>query len=406
MKIQHKKLDLSPFPLLSDPITIRLFSIFSKAGITARFVGGCVRDAVLGIQATDLDIAVPVTPDQVVTLLRENHIHVIPTGIDHGTVTAVLNHRPYEITSLRHDWKTFGRKAKVSFNSDWRKDAERRDFTFNALYMDPDGTIYDYFHGLEDLEKGVVRFIGDPEKRIEEDYLRILRYFRFWARYGKSPMQEKDLQACIKLKSGLKNLSKERIRHEFLKLFMAPYSLQALKILLQTKIAEEILPVPLNVQMFENCLIQEEKLGLLPSVLRHFAAALWPLEDILHLKENLKLKKTEQHLFKFFSRHIKDYPATEDSFRFLIYRDGKETFITLQIFSTTLNSQNPSLIQQALSWEKPIFPISGHDVIEIGFKPGKKLKDALTSCEQWWIDNHFSPSKKDCLDWILQRKTS
>ena len=201
---------------LKTPEIKQLFKVFRECGAEARLVGGCVRDVLIGIKTADIDVAVNVPPEQSKHILEQVGIKVIPTGIDHGTITAVINKIPFQITSLRQDWQSFGRHAKVIFGTDWLEDAKRRDFTMNAIYLDESDNFYDPFNGKQDLEKGIVRFIGEPRERIKEDYLRILRYYRFLAYYGKDvPEPIKELS---ELKEGLLALSKERIQNEFFKL--------------------------------------------------------------------------------------------------------------------------------------------------------------------------------------------
>ena len=178
---------LHPQPWMTAPETRLVLEALAEAGCEVRFIGGCVRDAVLKRPVRDIDLALPLPPDQVINLLRQAGIKVIPTGVDHGTVTAVVSSMHFEITTLRMDVETYGRRAKVAFIDDWSADAARRDFTFNALSCTPDGDIYDYFDGLEDLGHGRVRFVGDARDRIGEDVLRLLRFFRFYAHYGRPP---------------------------------------------------------------------------------------------------------------------------------------------------------------------------------------------------------------------------
>src|SRR4051794_1617993 len=219
-----------------------LLAALAKAGIGARFVGGCVRDWVLERPISDIDIAVDKPPDTVTKALEAADIKVVPTGLKHGTVTAIVKSRPFELTTLRRDVETDGRHAVVAFTDDWREDASRRDFTFNALYADRAGTIYDYFDGQTDLKAGRVRFIGDPEQRIAEDRLRVLRFFRFHARYGRPPFDGPSYQACARNAAALGGLSGERVRKELLRTLEAPAVPDALNAMREAGVLDHWLP--------------------------------------------------------------------------------------------------------------------------------------------------------------------
>ncbi|MGH6946921.1 MAG: CCA tRNA nucleotidyltransferase, partial [Kiloniellales bacterium] len=222
--------------------TCALVAALTAGGDAVRFVGGCVRDAVAGRPVKDIDLATPSPPEQVTALLERAGIKAVPTGIEHGTVTAVVDHLPFEITTLRRDLETDGRRAKVAFTDDWAADAARRDFTMNALSCAPDGTLYDPFDGLADLRAGRVRFVGDPRARIEEDYLRLLRFFRFQAHYGHEPPAPALLAVAMEMAPGLANLSGERLRQETLKLLEAPQPLPALEAMIACGVAAHYLP--------------------------------------------------------------------------------------------------------------------------------------------------------------------
>ena len=216
-----RKLDPARVEWMREASTLRLMGVLAKDGGDARFVGGVVRNTLLGLAVKDIDIATPLPPDEVMRRLKRANIRAVPTGIDHGTITAIVDGRPFEVTTLRRDVSTDGRHAAVTYTTDWREDAARRDFTINALYASADGEIFDYHGGLADLAQGRVRFIGDARARIREDYLRILRLFRFHAWYGKGDIDPDALNAVAHEKAGLAKLSGERIQQEFLRLLEA-----------------------------------------------------------------------------------------------------------------------------------------------------------------------------------------
>ncbi|MBF0249917.1 MAG: CCA tRNA nucleotidyltransferase, partial [Alphaproteobacteria bacterium] len=229
-------------PWMTAPETRAVMAAFHAAGAQARFIGGCVRDAVLKRPAQDIDIATPEPPERVMKILDAADIHVIPTGIQHGTVTAVVDHHHFEITTLRVDVENFGRHARVAFTDDWTQDAARRDFTINAMSCDEDGNVYDPYKGLDDLGAGRVRFVGRAEQRIDEDVLRLLRFFRFQAQYGRPPVDIDALAACRKLAPRLPELSGERVRGELFRILMAPNPADTVTLMRAERVLEHILP--------------------------------------------------------------------------------------------------------------------------------------------------------------------
>jgi poly(A) polymerase len=216
---------------LQWPETAKVFAALNAEGVETRAVGGAVRDALLGLPVTEIDLATTAVPQKVMTLAREAGLKAIPTGIEHGTVTVIVDEMPFEVTTLRRDVETFGRHAKVAFTEDWEEDARRRDFTLNALYADREGIVFDPLGFYADLMEGRVRFIGDAEARIKEDYLRILRFFRFNAYYGRGPLDADGLAASVKLREGLAQLSAERVAAEMRRLLVAPRAMRGLEAL-------------------------------------------------------------------------------------------------------------------------------------------------------------------------------
>ena len=228
--------------LISTPNVLKLFRVVEAHGGVLRFVGGAVRDAIAGIKGFDLDLATDLSPDELVEACEENGLRTIPIGIKFGTVGVLIDNQVLEVTSLRKDVKTDGRHAEVVFTSDWNEDASRRDLTINAVYADEKGNVFDYYNGVDDLEKGIVRFIGSANQRIKEDYLRILRFFRFYSIFGKAPIDRKALEACKENRDGLKQLSMERIRDELFKLFLTPKVVETLQIMYDNEILSYVFP--------------------------------------------------------------------------------------------------------------------------------------------------------------------
>src|ERR1700746_2603900 len=253
---------IEPQPWMTDLVTLSVLEALSAGGAQARFVGGSVRDALLGRQIGDIDIATPVPPERVIELLEKRGIKVVPTGLAHGTVTAIAGtpQRHFEITTLRRDVETYGRRARVAFDADWAADAARRDFTINAIFLDPDGTVHDPVGGLADLRAHRVRFVGNPGTRIAEDVLRILRYYRFEARFGNGLGDPQARAACRALAHLLANLSAERVAQELVKLLETSYPISALRMMLEDGVLSVILPVARRLDRLRHMIAIEPEL--------------------------------------------------------------------------------------------------------------------------------------------------
>ncbi len=290
----------APPPSLKDAAwlqqaeTKRVFAALAAPGIETRAVGGAVRDTLLGLKVAEVDLATTALPEKVIALARGADLKAVPTGIEHGTVTVVANGVPFEVTTLRRDVETFGRHAVVAFTQDWQEDARRRDFTLNALYAGSDGELFDPLGGYGDLAAGRVRFIGDAEARIKEDYLRILRFFRFNAYYGKGPLDAAGLAACVRLRAGLDQLSAERVAGELRKLLVAPQATRAVEALFDYGLLTQLLGGVPRLVRFERLVAAEEALGLAPdAALRLAALAVFVKEDAERLAARLRLSNNE-----------------------------------------------------------------------------------------------------------------
>ena len=280
---------------LKRPQTVRVFSALSKDGVTTRAVGGAVRNTLLGLPVTEIDLATTALPERVMALAKAAGLKAVPTGIEHGTVTVIVDGMPFEVTTLRRDVETYGRHATVAFTEDWEEDAKRRDFTLNALYADRDGTVFDPLGGYGDLVAGRVRFIGEAEDRIKEDYLRILRFFRFNAYYGKGPLDPEGLAACVKLRAGLDQLSAERVAGELRRILVAPQAVRAIEALFDYGLLTDLLASAPRMIRFTRLVAAEEALGLAPDpALRLAALAVFVAEDAERLAERLRLSNAEQ----------------------------------------------------------------------------------------------------------------
>ncbi|MGX1199006.1 CCA tRNA nucleotidyltransferase [Parvibaculum sp. MBR-TMA-1.3b-4.2] len=370
-------------------------------GGTARFVGGCVRNSLLGESVTDVDIATTETPDRAQALLEAKGIKVIPTGIEHGTVTAVAEGRHFEITTLRVDVATHGRHADVEFTEDWVEDAKRRDFTMNALYADKDGTLHDPLGGQDDLQARLVRFIGDPRERIREDYLRILRFFRFHAWYGKGEPDAASLKACAEEKEGMKQLSGERIRVELFKTLTADEAPAAFRQMAASGVLTEVLPEASKLDRFENLVrIERDQLFTAdPSPVVRLGAMLdLDKAGVDALADRLKFSNKDRERLTAMltdTTKIVCYLSMREVRRAL-YNMGLELFKDRVMLGWA--SEKPdhnafqwrAMLAMADSWEKPQLPLDGAMMKAAGVPEGPEMGRVYREVEEWWVDSDFT----------------
>jgi poly(A) polymerase len=377
---------------LREPHLQQVLAVIAKVGGEARVAGGAVRNAVMGEAVTEVDLATSLQPLDVTRVCKAAGFGVHPTGIAHGTVTVVVHGIPFEITTLRRDVVTDGRRATVAFTDDWQVDALRRDFTINAMFADADGKIYDFTGGYTDATRRIVRFVGSPNKRITEDYLRILRFFRFHARYGKSRPDSKGLAACVRHRKGLAKLSIERIRQELLKLLVANRAVPTLKIMSANKILQEILPHTTNWRT----------LARLPAdaVLRLTALA----TDPTALKSTLKLSNADAKRIE----QLIDAPDLSPKLRVeeqrrILYAIGPATWrdaATLGWAKSSKQLTDPgwsALRDLPLHWTVPVFPLQGKDLLASGYAHGPAIGNALRQLEDIWIASDFKPTRDELL---------
>lgn len=363
----------------------------------ARFVGGAVRDTLLGLEVKDVDIATPLMPKDVMDRLTAASIKVIPTGIAHGTVTAVLPDGPVEITTLRRDVSTDGRRATVAFSDDWKEDAARRDFTINALYADPQTLeVFDYFGGLEDLKKLRIRFIGSAAERIAEDYLRIMRYFRFLARFGQQQVDDEAFDACTAAAAKLETLSRERVADELLKLLGTGDPKFAVRQMLDAGIFGHIIEdIDKDAGDTLGRLVdREQRLQVEPSAIRRLVALLpKEAEKASDIAKSLKLSKKQQRaigerLFTGIGGNAEEQKASLADIRAFAYRTSIDTARDAALLFAD-DSALPELLAQLKGWQPPVFPLTGGDLIEQGLKPGPVVAKSLAKIEAAWIAHGF-----------------
>ncbi len=383
------RLDPARHAWMRDERTQRIMAVLPEA----RFVGGAVRNALLNQDVSDIDLAIPLPPEPVMDRLKAAGLNVVPTGIEHGTVTAVVGGKPFEVTSLRCDVQTDGRRAVVSYTSDWKTDSERRDFTINALYAAADGEVFDYHGGIADLENGRVRFVGEASVRIREDYLRILRLFRFHAWYGRGPVDAEALRAAIDLKSGIASLSGERLQKEMLRLLAAADPVPVLTVMQQTGILDEILPGAGHFDVLKGLISAR----IADPVVR--LAALLPRGSGAGIAARLRLSNVQTARLVIL---VDSEPVPVDSraARRVLYRFGPADFADLvQLSQARDGSDRAALLNLTVP---PKFPLTGHDAIKAGFSEGPRLGRILADIETAWIENDFAETRDQLLARLSQ----
>ncbi len=399
---------LSPQPWMTAPESLAVFDALASGGADARFVGGCVRDAWLGRPVKDIDIATHAPPERVMELLEGAGIRVIPTGIAHGTVTALCGGKPYEITTLRRDVENFGRHARVEFTDDWIEDAARRDLTMNALSCTPDGSMFDPFGGLADLAAGRVRFVGEARRRIEEDVLRLLRFFRFQAHYGRGDPDAEAMAACRELAPRLPTLSGERVRGELFRLLTASCAGAVWRLMMGQGIMVHLLPEAMDTDRLERLIAVERDLGATPDPTRRLAAVLdSDRPGALRAAEALRLSNHERdRLLAMVEPPVAMAPADDHkALRQALYRLGDaELFGDLLLIAAAIHDGPLDLtaLRRALAVADDLpglkLPIAGRDLLELGVPRGPAVGDTLKRVEEWWIAEDFQPSRDACLE--------
>ncbi len=371
-----------------------------------RFVGGCVRDHLLGRSSLDVDIATDHPPEESLKLLRDARIRVEPIGIEHGTVVAITDSGQFQITTLRQDVETDGRHAVVAFTNDWAKDAARRDFTINAMSVDPDGRLYDPAGGIDDLDLGRVRFIGDARERIHEDVLRILRFFRFTAWYGRAVPDVAGTQACAEAAGQMKNLSGERVSAELRRLLAAPNPYQVALVMAENRILHAITASEPAPRGLSRLVAMEQAYNLEPSPLARLAVYL-PGDAAIYeaLAERLRFSKVERNRLSKLARPLPELGDEPESIRQALFRSKDREIYTLQTLVAASEGDRIDMrlrLHEAATWAWPTIPVSGLDMIELGVPVGPKVGGILAHLEEWWIRRNFEPDRAACLDAVRQ----
>jgi poly(A) polymerase len=395
---------MAPQPWMADTATRAVLRALARQGGAARFVGGCVRDALLGRAVKDIDIATPLVPEEVMRRLEAARIKAVPTGLAHGTVTAVVPPRHFEITTLRRDVETFGRHARVAFTDDWAADAARRDFTMNALFLDAEGNVFDPVGGLGDLRAGRVRFVGDASTRIREDVLRLLRFYRFHAHYGRGAADAEARAACRALAPLLPTLSGERVAAEMLKLLAAPDPLPTLRMMAEDGVLAALLPEARRLDRLAALVPLEP----MPDALRRLGALLESDVGAAAVAERLRFSNEQRERLAAMAAPslAVDLAGDERAQRRALHRLGADLYRDLVLLRAGQQgdaAQARRLLAFAAGWRPREFPLKGRDVTALGVAEGPEVGRLLAAIEAWWEEGDFRADRKAALAELKRR---
>jgi len=394
------------------PQTQAVFACLNREGFEVRAVGGAVRNSLLGQPVAEVDFATDARPEDVVRLAEEAGIKAVPTGIAHGTVTLLIDNTPFEVTTLRRDVATDGRHAAVAFDGDWAMDAQRRDFTMNALYADWQGKVHDPLGGVSDLKAGRVRFVGDPAARIREDYLRTLRFFRFSAEYEQAGFDREAIAAAIRERAGLLRLSRERVRMELLRILAARRAGEAIGIMDEAGLLHLLLGGVMRRVRFQRLCQIEAALGRPPDpILRLAALAVFVEEDAGRLTAKLRLSAQEAKSLESLAALSPAISASSGKAAqgAALYRLGARPYLGRLLLAWASCGGRPddaawrSAAGFAASWQRPHFPLKGADLIALGLKPGPALGALLKDLEEEWIAGGFNADRDTLLGRARQK---
>lgn len=378
-----------------------VFDVIEKAGGEARIAGGAVRNALLDEPVQDIDIATDLLPEQVIAAAEASGLKAVPTGIDHGTVTIVSENNGFEVTTLRHDVETDGRHATVAYTDDWAGDAARRDFTLNALYADRHGNVDDPLGGYGDLLARHIRFVGDPVSRISEDYLRILRYFRFFSQYGNKTPDHEAMAACTAMRDGLKQLSRERVGQEMRKLLLAKGAVHAVELMNEAGVSATLFDTELNATLIRQVRQCAGVVNTEPDYVTLLAAAMPMSSD--ELIALLKLTRADARALGDLQAAIAPSPALRELERkIVLYQMGAETWLRAVLLAWAESGASEDEGWQRLyhlpdEWSVPDLPVSGADVVAAGIAPGPQVGETLRVLEDWWMAGGFMATKDELL---------
>lgn len=379
--------------------TQAVFAALEARGAHVRAVGGAVRNTIFGLPVSDIDLATTSLPQETMQLAQEAGYKALPTGIDHGTVTILADKGSYEVTTLRKDVATDGRRAVIAYTDDWAEDALRRDFTFNALYAGRDGTLHDPLGGYQDALARRVRFIGSADARIEEDYLRILRFFRIYAAYGEGPLDEGGLAACVRGRGGLRQLSAERIQVELLKLLAAQQMERAITAMFDNGLLQQVVGgAPRITRLFALAQLERDLERMPDALLRLAALSVQTHEDAALLSRRLRLSNQQAKRLEAMADTSWQLPQNEQEARRALYRSGEESYIDLLLLKWAHEGEmQRALYDLPQSWTVPQFPLTGADLMARGIEAGPELGVALRASEARWVESNFTLGREELL---------
>lgn len=403
------RLDPAAHAWLKDQAVSRVMAALNAGQDAARFVGGCVRNALMDRPVDDIDIATVHAPDVVTARLEADGVKVVPTGIDHGTVTAVTDGRPFEITTLRKDVETFGRRAVVAFTTDWTADAARRDFRLNAIYCRPDGVLFDPFNGAEDAAARRIIFIGDPRERIAEDHLRILRFYRFIAWYGRG-VDPDGQAACAAMAATLKALSAERVWRELKKLLAAPDPGEAVAAMQEGHVLNALIPAHLDFRLLLSLINRDRGKSRAPDPLLRLAALAGGDEAAMAaLCQQMKASNAEANAVRALCAAHADAikpGAGEAALTASVYAHGAQAVAgALRLAEAAGQGEADGALAFVDGLERPVFPLKGRDLIEAGFDRGPELGALLQRLERAWVDSGFALDRRALLDLAREQRS-
>ena len=396
------------YNFLKDKLCMKIFSLLNEKEDTARFVGGCVRDSIIGLKTNDIDIATKLNPEDVVKILGSESIKVVPTGIDHGTVSVFSKDFNFEITTLRSDISTDGRHAEVIFSDSWEEDSLRRDFTINSIYLKQNGELYDPHNGIQNLKDKKIIFIGNPDERINEDYLRILRFFRFNAFYGNNNLKlsSDSIKACIKNKNKIKKLSSERVQNEFFKILNSSDPYFIVSIMRKIEILDLLFEHKVETKIFKKLLLIEKENSFSKNHILRFAS--------LALK-NKKINSNNLQMFNFSKKERKELclltnqefeiynKLNKSDIKKILYSIDRKTLKDMAKLSWALSNNRvtnknwKNVLSQIDKVAIPIFPLKAKDILDYGLEEGPIIGEILKTVEQDWIDSNFEHNKENLL---------
>lgn len=391
--------------LLRTAHIVKLFNAVEEYGGIIRFVGGAVRDTLAGLESFNLDLATDLSPDELVEACQNYGLKTMPIGLKIGTIGVVIDDQILRVSSLRKRIQTAKKKMQYEYTDDWSADAAGRDLTINAVYADIDGNVFDYYNGITDLEKGIVRFIGNPEDRIQEDYLRIMRFFRFYARFGKTPPDKDSLAACVKYKDKLRTVSIECVRDEFFKLLEAPNAAKTLKTILDNDILDFFLPHSEHLEALQRLSDIVKDINYQSNFLRRLFVLYQPNAAFAEkIAATLRLTKKQKELFVRWARiELPENIVISENERLkAIYRYGKQFCLDKLLLAVAIyDIDAPNLKDILQSIEDavvPVFPLRGRDLVNQGYKDNRKIGQILSIAEQKWIDSNFKLTRGELLE--------